>query len=114
AGVNWLNVTDAMPTSSMGALAIDPAQPTTIFAGTGEGNFANHSRYGLAASVWTASPEAARELARSLEVGGVFVNATVRSDPRLPFGGVKLSGHGRELGCHGIREFVNAKTVWRA
>ena len=75
---------------------------------------ANHSRYGLAASVWTANVDAVPELAKALEVGGVFVNATVRSDPRLPFGGVKLSGHGRELGGFGIREFVNVKTVWVA
>ena len=75
---------------------------------------ANRSRYGLCASLWTADVEAARELAGSLEVGGVFVNATVRSDPRLPFGGIKRSGHGRELGSFGIREFVNVKTVWVA
>jgi succinate-semialdehyde dehydrogenase/glutarate-semialdehyde dehydrogenase len=75
---------------------------------------ANASRYGLAASLWTADLQAARELARSLEVGGVFINATVRSDPRLPFGGIRRSGHGRELGSFGIREFVNVKTVWVA
>jgi len=73
---------------------------------------ANRSRYGLGASVWTANVQAAREVAGALEAGVVFVNDTVRSDPRLPFGGVKRSGHGRELGELGIREFVNAKTVW--
>ena len=75
-------------------------------------SLANRSRYGLGASVWTADLRAARELVGSLEAGSVFLNATVRSDPRLPFGGVKRSGHGRELGSFGIREFLNAKTVW--
>jgi len=77
-------------------------------------SLANRSRYGLGASLWTADVEAARELAAKLEAGAVFVNATVRSDPRLPFGGIKRSGHGRELGRFGIREFVNVKTVWVA
>jgi succinate-semialdehyde dehydrogenase/glutarate-semialdehyde dehydrogenase len=73
---------------------------------------ANSSRYGLGASLWTADAERARELIPHLEAGMVFVNGLVKSDPRLPFGGVKDSGFGRELSREGIFEFVNAKTVW--
>ena len=72
---------------------------------------ANDSCYGLGAAVFTDDLEHAASLARRLEAGSVFVNAQVVSDPRLPFGGVKASGYGRELGAYGIREFVNAKTV---
>ncbi len=73
---------------------------------------ANASQYGLGGNLWTADIERARALARRLESGAVFINGMTASDPRLPFGGVKKSGYGRELGSFGIREFVNAQTVW--
>jgi len=73
---------------------------------------ANGSPYGLGSSVWTRDTARGEALARQLAAGSAFVNGMVKSDPRLPFGGVKQSGYGRELSHHGIREFVNAKTVW--
>jgi acyl-CoA reductase-like NAD-dependent aldehyde dehydrogenase len=75
---------------------------------------ANRSRYGLGASVWTGDPERGHALAPRLEAGAVFVNEIVKSDPRVPFGGIKDSGYGRELAAFGLREFVNVKTVWVA
>jgi succinate-semialdehyde dehydrogenase/glutarate-semialdehyde dehydrogenase len=73
---------------------------------------ANASEYGLAATVWTKSRDRADRFARELEVGAVFVNGMVKSDPRLPFGGVKKSGYGRELAEFGLHEFTNIKSVW--
>ncbi|HEY2389099.1 MAG TPA: NAD-dependent succinate-semialdehyde dehydrogenase [Candidatus Binatia bacterium] len=72
---------------------------------------ANRTRYGLGASIWTRDTARAEALARRLEAGMVFVNEAVRSDPRLPFGGVKRSGYGRELSHYGIREFANVRTI---
>ncbi len=75
---------------------------------------ANDSRYGLGASLWTRDGARGAALARRVESGSAFVNALVKSDPRLPFGGVKASGYGRELALYGLREFTNIKTVWVA
>jgi succinate-semialdehyde dehydrogenase/glutarate-semialdehyde dehydrogenase len=75
---------------------------------------ANDSAFGLGASLWTQDRVRAERLAAQIEAGAVFVNGVVKSDPRLPFGGIKRSGYGRELSEYGIREFVNIKSVWIA
>jgi succinate-semialdehyde dehydrogenase/glutarate-semialdehyde dehydrogenase len=73
---------------------------------------ANDSRFGLGGSVWTRDLKRGERFARQMQAGCCFVNGVVKSDPRLPFGGIKDSGYGRELSPHGIREFTNIKTVW--
>jgi acyl-CoA reductase-like NAD-dependent aldehyde dehydrogenase len=75
-------------------------------------NAANASQFGLSSNLWTKNIESARKIARDLDTGGVFINGVTASDPRVPVGGVKNSGYGRELSHFGARAFVNAQTVW--
>jgi succinate-semialdehyde dehydrogenase / glutarate-semialdehyde dehydrogenase len=90
-----------------------PVMPVIAVTGHAEAvAVANDNRYGLGATIFTADIGLAKKMAAKIESGSVFINAQVKSDPRLPFGGVKKSGYGRELSDFGIREFVNVKTVW--
>jgi len=75
-------------------------------------SIANDTQFGLGASIWTQNIELADKMAAQIEAGAVFINGMTKSDPRLPFGGTKQSGYGRELSHFGIREFANIKTVW--
>ena len=91
-----------------------PVAAFTRFHTEEEGlRLANHSRYGLGGNIWTGDVERGVALAAELDTGGVFVNGMTHSDARIPFGGVKRSGYGRELHHFGIREFTNIQTVWR-
>ena len=75
-------------------------------------SIANDTNYGLGAALFTSDIKHAEKLAANIETGSVFINGMVKSDPRLPFGGIKSSGYGRELSHYGIKEFTNIKTVW--
>ncbi len=104
-------VTDAMP-----VLAEETFGPVAALRTVRDAEeavaVANASRYGLGGALWTRDVAAGEALARRIESGAVFVNGMTASDPRLPFGGVKHSGYGRELGAFGIREFTNVQTIW--
>ena len=90
-----------------------PVLPIITFADPDEAvRIANDSDYGLAGTIFSSDEKTAQKMAARIESGAIFINGQVKSDPRLPFGGIKRSGYGRELSHYGIKEFVNVKTVW--
>jgi succinate-semialdehyde dehydrogenase/glutarate-semialdehyde dehydrogenase len=109
-------LTDLDPSSEAAQEEIfGPVATVYRFRGEAEAlTLANGTDFGLGASLWTADRARIDRLIPLLEVGSVFVNGLVKSDPRLPFGGIKDSGLGRELGREGLLEFANTKTVWLA
>ncbi len=105
------HVTQTMPVFNQETFG--PVLSITTFKSVEEAiDLSNNSRFGLGVSLFTQNIGEAEKLAFQFEEGAVFINELVKSDPRLPFGGVKESGYGRELGIHGIREFVNKKTIY--
>ena len=105
------NVTQEMPAFNQETFG--PLLSVTTFKTVEEAiELSNNSQFGLGVSIFTKNIEEAEKLAFQFDEGAVFINELVKSDPRLPFGGVKMSGYGRELSEHGIREFVNRKTVY--
>ncbi|SDJ16962.1 succinate-semialdehyde dehydrogenase [Variovorax sp. OV700] len=90
-----------------------PAASLIVANGVDEAiDLANNSEFGLSGAIWTRNKGLAKDLARRVETGGLFVNGFSASDPRVPIGGVKKSGYGRELSHFGVQEFMNAQTVW--
>ena len=106
-----LNVYEGMP--AFDEETFGPLMPLITIKDEAEAIIlANKSEYGLGGSIWTKDIDKGIAIARKINTGAVFINALVKSDPRLPFGGVKRSGFGRELSEHGLKEFVNIKTVY--
>ena len=106
-----VDVTEKMPVFKEETFG--PVLSVTTFKNVDEAiELSNNSQFGLGVSIFTKNIEAAEKIVFRLEEGAVFINELVKSDPRLPFGGIKQSGYGRELSEHGIREFVNRKTVF--
>lgn len=120
AGAGWFHQPTVLAevTRQMPVVAEETFGPVAAFLPARDAahavEMANDSAFGLSAMLWTADLDRARALARELAVGGVFINSVTASDPRIPVGGVKLSGYGRELGRTGMLELCNLQTVWVA